>query len=738
MDMMASLIKKFLRDRKAATAVALAIMTVPMLIGASAAVDFSRLASARTLLQASVDSAAVAGAGAWQMSESSTNASNVTLAAYNGTSAQLKNFVTTSTPTIGMDCNGTTGASGQTTNQCGGTAAFSTATGAFGCPTAKEYCVVVTATATMKNSLFAFLIPSEMLSVKSTATTAFPPDTISGKNIPPSPGFGNAADLSGIYAYAVPMDAPGNTADFGEVPTPNSNCSSVQGPIQFEHMVAPASGVTACNFLFVAVSTTNGTGGTGGSITLAQGQPIAFTFVNDTGESSAYGLDDTYQYTNNITVNGTGEPNGDIVAGDAICTQTGKHGTCTQTTPSTVALYGECPQHTLYGSFSQGVQSGSLTDTVNDINDANDTTQVTLSQPSASDNGAANDATAVGTSDSLNVYSSAFELLGFPTTHTTNHSLPQFTSTVQEKLGGTTYTVAVQCPQWPTTTSATPAGPQNTHINSYATYYPDTTFTDGTSTDIYPPQITACAPVESATSTNATPSASSSNPWWGWSNSNFGSSDCAAAQTASFSNCALLVQPLGTNVPVDSNNQALLPDYYNLIETNGTIEAMDPVYDAVKYIDPISNLTVDNTRVAAGTTPSRTSSTGITASTFGGLFVGSQLVTEPVSNGDHSPPVATSFQCYNPQANGINGATLTAAGVTNNDTSPATPVDPVANPQLGAVVCDQDPPQTYGLYWNDMGSSAADDLGYWNAIEGFTCSVPSITNAGGGPSTLSG
>ena len=91
--MILSLLTKFRRHRRAATAVALAIMALPMFICAGAAVDFSRILSARTLLQAAVDSAAVAGAGAYQTSQSYTTAQTVGTAAYNGTGLQLPSFI---------------------------------------------------------------------------------------------------------------------------------------------------------------------------------------------------------------------------------------------------------------------------------------------------------------------------------------------------------------------------------------------------------------------------------------------------------------------------------------------------------------------------------------------------------------------------------------------------------------------------------------------------------------------
>jgi hypothetical protein len=108
--------------------------------------------------------------------------------------------------------------------------------------------------------------------------------------------------------------------------------------------------------------------------------------------------------------------------------------------------------------------------------------------------------------------------------------------------------------------------------------------------------------------------------------------------------------------------------------------------------------------------------------------------------------LATSHQCYNPQANGNTasqvslqegGGTsmpLTALGGQNNGTA----IDPVGNPQLGAILCVSNPPETYALYWNDLGTYETDDLGYWNAVVAFTCSVPQTGVSGGGPATLSG
>ncbi len=71
------------------------------------------------------------------------------------------------------------------------------------------------------------------------------------------------------------------------------------------------------------------------------------------------------------------------------------------------------------------------------------------------------------------------------------------------------------------------------------------------------------------------------------------------------------------------------------------------------------------------------------------------------------------------------------------------PIDPVENPQFGIVYCNSNPPYSYGLVWNDMGSWAGpprynDDMGYQNAVTDFTCPVPNAPGSNGGPATLSG
>ena len=350
--MIASLLKKFLRSRRAATAIAMALMTVPLLIAASAAVDFSRIASARTLLQASVNSAAVAGVGAYQTSQSYSAAQNVAQAAYSGTGAQLPNFVTPVTVTIGAYCS-----SLGSTTQCG--TGTSSANLSGNCPSGwnsnKEYCVVATATVTLKNSLFAWLIPSEALSATGIATSSFPPETVAQGNFS-STSVGSAYDLSGIYAYVVPENS-NNIPQYNSVPTPNSSCSgSSYGPISNTPNKTSVSSSTPCNFVLIGTSTG---GGALGSLTFAMSNPIGFTFVNDTGATTQYGLDGT-KYTSELYVNGvyyaTGYPL-TAVSYVAKCNSQHQPSGCTSTGTAGVSyspssLYGQCPQHNLYGSIS--------------------------------------------------------------------------------------------------------------------------------------------------------------------------------------------------------------------------------------------------------------------------------------------------------------------------------------------------------------------------------------------------
>ena len=823
--MIASLLKKFLRSRRAATAVAMALMTVPLLIAASAAVDFSRIASARTLLQASVDAAAVAGAGAYQTSQSYSAAQNVAQAAYSGTGAQLPNFVTPVTVTIGAYCS-----SLGSTTQCGSGTSSTSLSGK--CPSGwnsnKEYCVVATATVTLKNSLFAWLIPSEALSATGIATTSFPPETVAQGNFS-STSVGSAYDLSGIYAYVVPENS-NNIPQYNSVPTPNSSCSgSSYGPISNTPNKTSVPGSTPCNF--VLIGTSKGASALG-SLTFAMSNPIGFTFVNDTGATTQYGLDGT-QYTSELYVNGVYYANSPtfsnqtyVAPSNPKTTCTGRHNqNCTTTyqTPGTTGysysqsnLYGQCPQHNLYGSISA-------------YSDANT-------------NGygvATTNTNIVPVQDSLNTYSTANEVLGYPPTHTTNHALIPFlgaviSQTVTETIrtpnnstGGsttttsnTTYTVQAICPQWAIPAGATisavaPAGTfsftptgysaqSSPAVNVYATYYPDTAFTSTLyGNNIYPPVVAGCTPATNATDGGVTPT--SSDPWWGadspsnlgncWLNTVSSSGNTTTTslyqQSSANNNCAILIQPLGNAVPTSGSPAAPeLPDYYTYVVkpgaftggTTGTtgnvnniiggptplgtptnvlgtaVAGLNPYYDHSTYFAP-TGATISSSKITVTTGTETSTSTGngipvgedkIANSNSSATYPGSTttngtssqytVIETPAASGsgnDHNLPEDTSHRCYNPQANGIDGSSFTALGITNNDTSPATPADPVENPGLGAVLCNQNPPQSFALYWNDEGASAGDDLGYWNAVTVFTCPTPSSTT-GGGPATLSG
>lgn len=728
--MFVSLIKKLYRDRRAATAVALAILLVPLMVAAGAAVDFARIASVRTLLQAAVDGAAVAGGGEWQMSESSSNAYDVSANEFSNTGAQLPNFVSISPPTVKLACTGTS-------TQCGGTASYSTTLFA-NCSTGAEYCVTVSASATLKNSLFGWLIPLSLLSASSAASVGYGPNNFGGGNIPPSAGFGSAGDISGVYAYAVPMDAAGNTPDYNKVPTPNSYCKTATGPLQYLAASTSETGVTACNYLYVNDSL--GQRGTGGSITLQTNQPIAFAFVNYTGANN-YTSTSYPKSTTNILVSTTSSssgynyyPAGYTTPATAPVTCTKHQKNCTPSPGSSgTALYGQCPAYTLYGSLDSnkgGPQS-----------------------------------------DSMNEYSSAYEVLGAPPTYKTNHVLTPFVTTIvaTQTVGSTTYYVKAVCPNYPTSGTSISAPVSSNYsnivgnqtlagVNTFATWFPtglanEVAFTDNaaacvidncnSATDIFPPAIGGCTPATNAADGGITPA--SSDPWWNWGSSNIASSLCAQQEAPKYSNCALLIQPLGTQVPVDSNNSALLPDYYNTIkDASGNVIALDPVYDNTTYYDRLTGVRITNTD-AAGYTPSNSTPTSTLIPSTSAIYAGSQyvgdyLVVQQPSNGDHTPPLWTSHQCYNPtvaiQDKGYKPYTGSADILGYN--ADGTAIDPVANPQFGAVPCNQNPPQTYALYWNDLGTYYNDDIGYWNALEAFTCSVPASTNAGGGASLLSG
>ncbi len=68
--MLINLFRRLFQDRKGAVALVMAIALVPLMIAGVTAVDMARIAAARTVLQASVDSAAIAGGGSLNTSGS--------------------------------------------------------------------------------------------------------------------------------------------------------------------------------------------------------------------------------------------------------------------------------------------------------------------------------------------------------------------------------------------------------------------------------------------------------------------------------------------------------------------------------------------------------------------------------------------------------------------------------------------------------------------------------------------
>ena len=862
--MLINLFRNWVHDRKGATAIVMAVILVPLMLAGLTAIDMARIAAARTVLQASVDSAAIAAGGALNISGNTGAATTAAEATYAGGTATLGQLTTSLTPStngglVSLYCSG---------SNCGLLSADTTGS----CPSSYHYCVVVTAQLQMSNLLLEWLTPTTFLTAKGVASTAAPAITISGKNIPPSPGFGSAGDVSGIYAYAVPMS--GSTPDYTKMPTPGSGCSNygAVGPLALLESSTGSS--TACNYLFIALSTSSGTAGSGGSITLQNNQPIAFSFVNYTG-AHGYHSSSYYQTTSQLYVNGSSGSNGTYypdgykapvyttsnyrcrsydsegtcsTSGTPSSTSTSSTGTVGTKTPectphynwwgeinfyicttsvvtySTQNLTGRCPASTLYGSLDP-------------LGSVNATTGVNSAE--------------VPSADSLNVYSSAYEVLGYPPTYETNHALVPFVAKSLQKsqsVAGKTYYVTAICPNYTTsgkdasnnTVSTTIDAPISkayaaatgwSGLNIFSTAFPGQTYSDNSinkaqdstnvynngsiwmtndSNDIYPPTIAACSPATNASDGGVTTTPSS---WWNWHGDN-ASGNCGNESSADQSayvatpgqpqdsDCALVIQPLGANVPTNSNNQALLPDYYLVVTTSsGAVVGLDPVWDlkttagnTSKYapsgntftdqmpgviINHLggydTNITVDGTTVtdldtpasyntsgtlsSYGYTPSTTNTYTVPATTpiYGGDTV---TIEQPVRSGagnyDFDLPPLTSHRCYNPQLNGnpahtvlIQNGTTDSNGVStptqfttavdqNDSSSAGANIDPIANPQLGAILCDSSEPQSYALYWNDLGTYDSDDVGYWNAVIAFTCSVPGSSTKGGGPVTLSG
>jgi Flp pilus assembly protein TadG len=884
MGMFRTLMGFFRRDRRAAVALAMAVMAVPLFLAVSASMDISRVMTARAILQEAADSAAVSGAGAWQTGQSATTANSVATQAFNAYAAQITAFAPlgSRSPTVTLVCTGSSA-------QCGsGSYATSSPTGCT------NYCVIVTASVTLANTVVGGLAPSTTISVTAGADTAFPPETVNGSNIPPSPGFGSAGDHSDIYAYAVTNTGANSLGqkvyDYGNTPPPNQNCSSVTGTIQYLPETNQV-GATSCNYLFIADSESAGTSGAGGSITLAPGQPIAFTFIDDTGAHNYPGLSPTASTTQLVV----SETNGNTTVLAPTYEQNG-YSTNTYTTTVTTAScqsgggrhggggtsylvspnYTSCSNNGNYQTSGSGSSTTALSGSTGTSysctgNSCTSRTITTVTETGWQASASCPDETLYGALssgyggpryDNLDQYSSAPEVLGYPPTLMTNHPLVPFVSTAVTTTSfddGHVFNVQAICPNYSTSGtainatiasayvsaianyyssgSATFSGMainsiSNLTINVYSTAFPGATLKDsatapaedpsgwynGTSgstsptpiamttgsSDVYPPAIAGCTPATSAEDNGATSAAM--NPWWNWNNSNSGNcnyengtnqASYLSSGQASYSDCALILQPLGTSVPTvpvivsgATIHEALMPDYYVIVSTQppasmttSTIVALDPIWDGQIFTDQLgavitntlggidSKITVSGSTVTDkdtgptisstgsitgyGFVPSSTNSYQLVSGTYKNDYV---IVEQPAQSGttagngvtgasyapyDFNLPGITSSQCYDPQNNGnAPGSAVLQTGkgsgtyATVGDQNTGTNgIDHVANPQLGAIVCSSNPAQTYALYWNDLGSYEVDDLGYWNAEFTFTCPVPG-SSSGGGTSQL--
>jgi hypothetical protein len=228
-DMSSGYVARALRDVRGGTA-----------IMSGLAVDLARLDVAQTTLQSSVDSAALAGAAAWQGSAG--NISTTTIATNYFNRTVQSSGVTISGPPI-----------------------VTAGTGTYnGNPT---YNVQVSATATLK-TVFMAIGGISSLNMAASATAANP-------SVHPVVTFLNqksqAADWNSAYMYAVP-NGTGGTPDFTKMPVLSSfyeiasNCNSAN----------PSwTSSSQCNGGFGATVPTNS-----GFPTVSATTPLAFMFVN--------------------------------------------------------------------------------------------------------------------------------------------------------------------------------------------------------------------------------------------------------------------------------------------------------------------------------------------------------------------------------------------------------------------------------------------------------------------------
>ena len=661
--------RRFRRDRRGATAIAVALMLVPMIISAGAAVDYARISAARAQLQAAADAAALAGVGTYENAAGQTTvngpvttslanaatARSIATATFSDYAASLANFITLGAPTATAGCTppGSYPLGRSLATVCGkppyGTCPLVTASGAE----AGSYCVSLGVSGTLQTSLLSILVPNIVISVSALATSPIPTTPITQANFPNS-NTASAADNNATYAYGVPYDAAGKP-NYAALPQPTSACAGV---IKNPDVVS-----TLCPYYQIANS--KGTASTGQNpLQLYQDQPIAFLFDNVTGGSS------NYAYKK--------EPDG-----------------------------GYCPEFTLYGSISQeaGI-SVPLSDSTNAYSSAYEMLGEPPSYSSSAADELAETGGATGQPFGANHLITGFQVakgvgVGNGATNPQVENCPYYYYNYYHTGGGTySYTVTTGGVTTPYT------GTSNSYAQWNATYYPSNSFYEDSPTPVNgPPVVGGCTP-----NTVVGPDGVSVHGWNYTANNNLYSGGCdpgayspatqtptgvkPAQQTANFSNCALLIEPLGTGV-------SGLPDSYTVAQRS--------------VLDQATGNTVQQTYLAPD---------------YGTYLPGATKTW---------PPESTAHRCYDPAA-AYTAPTAESPALAAYDAAGA-PIaghfdvnaagyDAIANPALGTVICNQTVPQSYGLYWNDLGSTETDDLGYWNAIVFFTCSVPNQDSFG--------
>jgi Flp pilus assembly protein TadG len=500
MLMFSRLLRVLWRDRRAAIAVLMAIMTVPLTIAGSAAVDLTRVMTARAILQQAADAAAVSGAGAWETSESANTAKQVANQAFAASTASIAGYapLASGSPGVTLVCTGTSA-------QCG-SGSYATS-GPTGCV---NYCVIVNASVTLTNVLFSYLAHTTTVSVTAGVSVALPPEQVNGANIPPSPGFGSAGDHSDIYAYAVSPNGSSQTQyNYGGVPAPNQDCANITGVLTLLPETNQTD-ATSCNFLFVADSESAGTSGAGGSITLQPGQPIAFAFIDDTG-SHGYTQTGGASTTQLVVSKNSGTltyfANGETVnvytttttkyscAGSGYYLQSGNDSTCIryvtdrfgrqteQTETSTVATSTATADSGTTGTSSTCTAYNSSNDCTNETTVAvalTNTQQLSAACPAETLYGALSSGYGAPTADNIDEYSSAPEVMGYPPTYLTNHALVPFVSTAVSTFtpgDGNSYAVQAMCPNYAVTGTSISAPISSAEASAIANYY-----TSGSST----------------------------------------------------------------------------------------------------------------------------------------------------------------------------------------------------------------------------------------------------------------